>query len=335
MALVRAVRPLDLLSPLNEGEKSWGQDAGAYRITREELEIRLIGEFQYNGSVPAGGTVARVEIANDDGIAGRILGTSFAFDTANVYDPARGDAQLIFRAALAGDDEIYGSDFDDRLGGFDGNDYIDGGRGNDVMFGGDGDDYIVSGAGSNIIDGGNGLDVAAYPYERDFYLFERHDAEFTITRTIGHYVDQLTNMERVVFSDGVLAFDDHAAQAYRLYQAAFDRVPDRDGLSYWVEKLDDGAGLYELANHFVSSPEFSDTYGSVSNAELVEIFYDNILDRGSDPAGFDYWLGRLDGGASRAEVLANFSESPENIAQVADAIYLGIWLNPEVTIFGA
>lgn len=211
MALVRAVRALDFLSPLASGEKSWGQDVGAYRITRDDLEIRLIGEFRYNGSVPAGGTVLRVEIENYDGIAGRILGTSFPFDITNVYNPARGDAQLIFRAALAGDDEIYGSDSDDRLGGFDGDDYIDGGRGDDVMFGGDGDDLIVSGGGSNIIDGGNGLDIAAYPYERDFYLFERGDAGLTITRTIGHYVDQLTNIERVAFSDGVLAFDDHAA----------------------------------------------------------------------------------------------------------------------------
>jgi len=76
----------------------------------------------------------------------------------------------------AGDDEMFGADFDDRLNGgsgddlmlaLDGDDRIVGGSGDDSLFGhggedrsfgGDGDDRIESGGGDDLADGGDGAD---------------------------------------------------------------------------------------------------------------------------------------------------------------------------------
>ena len=52
--------------------------------------------------------------------------------------------------------------------------------------------------------------------------------------------------------------------------------------------------------------------------------YNNVLDRNPDQAGFDFWLGALANGATREDILVNFSESKENIANVADLIANGI-----------
>src|SRR5690606_11441005 len=145
--------------------------------------------------------------------------------------------------------------------------------------------------------------------------------------------DTLWNVERLQFSDGTLAFDlnGNAGQAYRLYQAAFERTPDADGLSYWIGQMDNGnTTLGDIADSFLHSPEFVSTYGTedtVSNSEFVELLYLHTLDRGSDGDGYAYWVDKIDSGATnRRDLLAFFSESNENKAQVADAISDGIWL---------
>ncbi|WP_436001158.1 DUF4214 domain-containing protein, partial [Rhizobium sp. LjRoot30] len=141
-------------------------------------------------------------------------------------------------------------------------------------------------------------------------------------------MDRLSNIERVRFADGTLAFDTdgNAGQAYRIYQAAFDRTPDAAGLTFWVKTLDAGKGLLGAADGFVTSTEFQTLYGTnISNQAFVEQLYQNVLGRAGEEAGIDFWTDRMTNGVSRAEVLAGFSESAENIAGVAPAIADGIW----------
>lgn len=139
----------------------------------------------------------------------------------------------------------------------------------------------------------------------------------------------LYGVERVRFIDGVLAFDDDstAGGVYRLYQAAFDRKPDAPGLGYWIRTLDAGdTDTAGMSAHFIASPEFEASYGAdVSDVAFIELLYANVLDRGPDAAGAEYWQDRLAADAARHEVLAQFADSPENRAQVADEIWSGIW----------
>ncbi len=98
----------------------------------------------------------------------------------------------------------------------------------------------------------------------------------------------------------------------RLYQAAFDRAPDDDGLNYWVWTYVRGETLESIADGFVSSAEFNSVYGDLDDQALIEQLYENVLGRAGEPDGVSFWLDRLDGGDSRAMVLVGLAESPEN-----------------------
>jgi hypothetical protein len=131
------------------------------------------------------------------------------------------------------------------------------------------------------------------------------------------------------FSDGTLALDiyGNAGQAYRIYKAAFARTPDNDGLKFWIGELDGGVTLLQAANGFVASAEFQNLYrGATTNLAVVQKFYQNVLGREGEAGGVSYWTGELNSGAkSTAEVLADFSASPENVAGVAPLISDGIF----------
>jgi Domain of unknown function (DUF4214) len=150
---------------------------------------------------------------------------------------------------------------------------------------------------------------------------------WTLTSNDGS--DTLIEIERVQFSDAMLGLDieGNAGQAYRLYQAAFDRVPDQVGLGYWISALDSGFGLNATALFFIQSAEFEASYGSpgtVSNQQFLTLLYANVLDRVPDQAGLAYWLNDMANGYSRESVLVSFSESAENKQNVIGAIENGI-----------
>ena len=141
----------------------------------------------------------------------------------------------------------------------------------------------------------------------------------------------LQDMERIAFSDGTLAFDEDgiAGQAYRLYQACFDRQPDAEGLGFWIKQLDAGlVSLQETAGYFLTSEEFATVYGKPSelaDINYLALLYANVLDRAPDSEGFDYWREQQENGVTRIDMLVSFSESVENVARVAPAIDDGIW----------
>lgn len=149
------------------------------------------------------------------------------------------------------------------------------------------------------------------------------------------YAPQITlaNLERIEFFDGTLALDinGHSGQAYRLYQASFDREPDKEGLAYWMEELDSGtSSLTQVAKSFLASAEFRSTYGEVStldDSQFIELLYQNVLGRLPDQEGFDYWKQEALDGKPREQLLASFSESAENKANVAPLIDDGIWFS--------
>ena len=133
---------------------------------------------------------------------------------------------------------------------------------------------------------------------------------------------------QLYFSDMTVSLDKTgaAAQAFRLYQAAFDRAPDSSGLGFHIAMMEGvGISLTEVAQGFVDSSEFKSRYGALDNAAFLTQLYRNILHRAPDPNGLAYWLGLLDSRAlSRGQVLAGFADSAENVLLVAPAIEHGI-----------
>jgi hypothetical protein len=201
-----------------------------------------------------------------------------------------------------------------------------------VFTGTDGDDLIDLDAALRFIDGGAGVDtltVGGTSVENSVTITS--SGSVLLKPASGDSAVVLNDVERIAFEDGTLAFDDEglAGQAYRLYQACFDRTPDVEGLGFWIKLLDDGAiDLNQAANFFLASEEFADVYGppnDLSDIHYLALLYANVLDRPPDLDGFSFWRSAQESGITRADMLVFFSESAENVAQVAPAIDDGIW----------
>ena len=201
------------------------------------------------------------------------------------------------------------------------------------FIGSDGNDLIDLDADLIHVDGGAGIDTLAVAA-----LSEAATISFGSGGQVQLSLDEgapvvLQNVERIAFEDQTLAFDAAglAGQAYRLYQACFDRTPDSEGLGFWIKELDQGAvTLSEAAALFIASEEFTATYGAsdmLTDVHYLALLYANVLDRAPDSEGFSYWRGQQEEGITRADMLVHFSESSENIARVAPAVDDGIWFS--------
>ncbi|OFA00527.1 DUF4214 domain-containing protein [Duganella sp. HH101] len=85
--------------------------------------------------------------------------------------------------------------------------------------------------------------------------------------------------------------------------------------------MDKGLGLQATAGFIIGSEEFVRRYGAnLSDADFVTQLYNNVLRRAPDAAGHAYWLHDVQIGVARANVLANFSVSPENQAALVQVI---------------
>ncbi len=178
--------------------------------------------------------------------------------------------------------------------------------------------------GTVTIDGGAGVDTALYQGQYTYsYTIKRTATETTVQSRFDNKIDVLSNVERLMFQNAMYALDvdGNAGQAYRLYQAALNRTPDRAGLGFWIDALDHGVNLRSVARSFIDSSEFARLYGTApSDAEFITLLYKNVLHRTPDADGYKYWTDELRAGADRAGVLEGFSESKENVLNLVGVI---------------
>lgn len=279
--------------------------------------IKLTPEYKFGGMIGDIGNyeqnrwdIGRIELAvmQDLGIDVKLPVTGLPYTDLDDKSP-----NIV---GTAGDDVLYG-DFQPN-----------------VMTGGSGNDVFEGGAGDDTLNGGAGRDTALYAGSADGYDVKLLGRHITVVDRQGNEgIDTLESIERIHFSDSALAFDvdDNAGQAFRIYQAAFDRAPDLAGLGYWIDRMDRGDSLQVLAEGFIGSEEFAETYGTLSADGFIIALYGNVLDREPDQGGRDYWINVLsgdDGIAARANVLAQFSESKENVGNLAELIANGIAFIP-------
>lgn len=254
-----------------------------------------------------------------------------------------------------GNDLILGGEANDLIYGDEGEDFLFGGSGDDSIFGGVGDDVIAgglneinqkylgnkryvptenfNGQGDDFIDGGAGFDIVMYTGPQDRYQITIEGNSLIVIDSTGENgKDILNNVEAIRFGQDTVTFgaDSIPAKLYRLYQAAFDRVPDHDGIGYWVhEMVSKSLSLNQIAQFFIDSPEFKLMYGSAPSAEqMLKGFYQHILGRAPDESGLNYWLNEIrTGKLDWAGVLTSFSESLENKSLTSSMISKGVHYN--------
>jgi len=195
------------------------------------------------------------------------------------------------------------------------------------LAGTNGADTITMTAGSNAVNGGAGIDIAVFSGARADYTIEKKAWGYSVTDRSGE-VDGLFSVERLKFSDGWKGIDDTSAQIYRLYQAMWDRPSDTGGQGYWSFRMDQGAPLVQIADEFMDYPEFITAFGqNPSNEVFIEKLYQNVLNRAPDDGGRLYWLSQIDH-IGRAQLILEFSESPENQAQLIGVTSGGVNFDP-------
>ncbi|MGO4381293.1 DUF4214 domain-containing protein [Pseudoduganella sp. RAF53_2] len=209
---------------------------------------------------------------------------------------------------------------------------VRGGSGGLSVDAGSGNDRISLIDDGHQITGGDGIDTVILGGARSAYTVTQSAGTYTVHANASGLNDILTNVERVQFSDATVALDigGVGGQAYRLYQAAFNRAPDSGGLGFWIAYMDKGMSLNDAAQQFMASPEFKTLYGTnPSNADFVDKLYHNVLHRAGEADGVKFWMDYLTtGGGTQAKVLAFFGESPENQAALIGTIGNGFTYTP-------
>jgi Ca2+-binding RTX toxin-like protein len=220
------------------------------------------------------------------------------------------------------------------------NDTIYGNDTDNVILSQEGDDTIIAYQGDDNIDGGDGDDTVDYAFNNgswNDYVISETVSGFTVTDIANSFdgTDSLTSIETLLFDDFSvnLAFisssqDVETAvlqQIQELYVAFFNRIPDADGLEFWVQQYEAGQSVSSIAEQFYQSGiQYSDLTGfsaSMSNADFINTIYNNVLGRsdGADEAGLAFWDDALISGVATnsslvAEILAaahNFSGDAE------------------------
>lgn len=120
-------------------------------------------------------------------------------------------------------------------------------------------------------------------------------------------------------------FQEAVTPLARLYLAYFGRVPDHEGLDYYIGERDRGEPLEAIADEFAGSAEFSARYGALDDAAFVDLVHRNIF---GFPAGAQeraYWVDLIESGRlTRGQLMLINSESPGYVAMTANEVFVAI-----------
>lgn len=329
---------IDNFSPPNFGNFKVMGTPTATRIefNIEGLPAGYVFKAVFSGAFSNTASLASArDLSESDLIAGTKVYVNEFLSQDSLFNPSVPVAQTSIAGSYAefsGNDIFVGSTYPQSYG-----DIMVGFEGNDTFYpnadpGDPSGDY-------DYVNGGPGLDLVIYRGLRSEYSIATAQLPegdstvqgFRVTDSVADRdgSDGLVGIERILFQDDAVAFDSSgiSGQAYRIYKAAFDRTPDATGLGYWIAQMDKGMDVVEVAARFIDSQEFRELYGSnASSASFLTKVYNNVLDRNPDQSGLDWWVNEMQTNPSKTwqKVLADFSESTENQANVAALIANGI-----------
>ena len=152
------------------------------------------------------------------------------------------------------------------------------------------------------------------PGTRDSFTIARTSTGFTATNRATGATTPISGAASITFDDATVALGigdlskiipaADLKTLVELYTAFFNRIPDADGMAYWIGRRAAGDTLVQIAESFYAaavSPQFSALTGygpSMNNSDFVTVIYKNVLGRSSvDAEGMLYWSGRLADGS--------------------------------------
>ena len=237
--------------------------------------------------------------------SGRILGKSDR--TVAIYSTVTIENAI----GSFGDDTLIGNALSNRL---------DGGGGNDRLIGGGGNDILL---------GGPGYDLAVFSGPRAVYTVTRAANQLTVQDQTGtDGADQLTDVERLVFSDGFFAMDLGKTEAAgktallvgaTLGLAGFANTVVVGSVIHYFEATVTISvnGLSTVANptllmaaqFLVNNGITESLAGGPGNAKFVSLIYSNLVGAAPDAPTLAMLTGLLDSGQyNKASLLAAAAE---------------------------
>jgi probable HAF family extracellular repeat protein len=154
-----------------------------------------------------------------------------------------------------------------------------------------------------------------------FVDLANHFDQIDVPSATGTFINGVNNNGAIVGTYSVGSTPQHAFMATALdpeqcavgenYLAAFGRETDPGGLSYWAGLLKAGMTAAQLSRDLAGSPEFRALHDQQNDRDYVDSIYANGLGRQADAGGESYWVGTLQSGTGRSDVLAAIAQSPE------------------------
>ncbi|SHM22183.1 DUF4214 domain-containing protein [Vreelandella subglaciescola] len=103
-----------------------------------------------------------------------------------------------------------------------------------------------------------------------------------------------------------------------LYLTIYERPADWAGLQYWTAELET-KDFDAVADAFTQAPEFDEIYAGLTHKEQVSYLYEHLLGRAPEPAGLAFWEGRLNEGATPADLVREIRDGTQGSDQQAIA----------------
>jgi len=95
----------------------------------------------------------------------------------------------------------------------------------------------------------------------------------------------------------------------RMYAYVLGRDADPSGINYWSDQLKGDMTGSKLVHQFFDSKEMQSK--NLSDEEFIKTAYKAVFGRNPDQGGLDYWVGQLQNGMTRDQVLDQFLSSDE------------------------
>jgi Ca2+-binding RTX toxin-like protein len=166
-------------------------------------------------------------------------------------------------------------------------DTITGSASAEKLYGYAGDDSISGGAGNDVIDGGDGTDTSVYTQTSSkFTLSLKSNGATLADSTSVEGSDQLTNIEKLKFSDKTVFIETQAHDSYaalpeslwHFFIVAFNAAPGVTYMNQLAEAYNYGMSVEQIVNVFTSKSQFTDVYpSSLSHNALATSLVDNIV----------------------------------------------------------
>lgn len=172
-------------------------------------------------------------------------------------------------------------------------------------------DYVFShGIDSVLAPGISGItDIGQSIYEEIRHLYELNERMYRVSADLADLGVTDYGLETTIS-------DETTARNFieRLYNGLLDRQSDQDGLDFWMNKLMNGETVQDMLEGFLNSDEYKAMGKSASDTILD--FYEGLLGRSAEIAGYQYWMDKYHNGMSLSEIGTNgFLNSEEFLSR--------------------